>query len=126
MSEAVVWSWSVRANEGPNLSGTGGFDVDAYEKASVTLAAGAKQGITVGPGTWQSVSGLLVTASDTSGSLTVAPDGGTAAKFTGPLVLIGTGAVSLLGKGNATLNFDNTAGAAAVAIDLFVTRDATP
>ena len=125
MTEAVIWSWSVRAESGPTVGQSGSSDVDAYQKVSVTIPGSTTQDVTVGPGKWDSVSALFVSASDMSGKLTVAPSGGTSAPLDGPLVLIGSGPVSLLGTGVATLTFHNTV-ADPIDVDLFVTRDATP
>jgi hypothetical protein len=125
MAESVTWMYSVRAEAGPSMALTGNMPVEAYEKLSVTLAAGATQNVTIGPATWAEVHSLFVSASDLTGAITVAPDGGDAIALDGPLVLIGPGPVALLGAGDATLVFENTSGDEHL-VDIFVARDATP
>jgi hypothetical protein len=126
--EKIKWLYSVRAEFGPTAALEGEQAVDAYEKISVTLAAGATQDVTVAPGKWTGVRVLIITASDLKGTVTVAvkPNGPAAALvLDAPFVLLGAGAVSLLGNGDAITTLHNT-GALAVSVDLFVARDATP
>jgi hypothetical protein len=117
--------YSVRAQSGPTMGLSGNMPVDAYEKLSLTLAGAATQDVTIGPATWAEVQSLVVSASDLTGAITVAPAGGAAIALDGPLVLIGPGPVALLGAGAATLVFENT-GANDLSVDIFVARDATP
>ena len=125
MAETINWLYSVQADRGPTATLNGTFEADAYEKISVTLEAGATQEVTIGPGTWTDVMSLIVSADDMTGAITVEPDGGTAVSLDAPIVLLGAGAVSLLGTGDATITLENT-GAEEVLVDIFVARDATP
>jgi hypothetical protein len=126
MAETINWLYSVRADRGPNAALNGTFQADAYERISVTLAAGATQDVTIAPGTWADVLSLVISADDLSGDVTVEPDGAAAAvPLDAPIVLLGAGAVALLGAGNATVTLENT-GAEDVLVDFFVARDATP
>jgi hypothetical protein len=126
MPESMSWNYSLAAAYGPAIVNAGVFDVDAYQKLSVRIAAGATQAVTIAPGTWADVRSVAIAASDSSGSVEVTPDGAAAAfALDGPLFLIGAGAVGLLGSGDATLSIENT-GAGEVSVDIFVTRDATP
>jgi hypothetical protein len=124
MVEGISWMYSVRAQSGPSVANRGELSVDAYEKLSLTVAVGATQNVTIGPGTWADVQGLVVSASDLSGTLTLAPEGGTAIVLDGPLVLVGAGPVALLGAGDATLVLENI-GPEDIDVDVFVARDAT-
>jgi hypothetical protein len=125
MAETINWMYSVQATRGPTATLDGSFDADAYEKMSISLDPSATQDVTIGPGTWAEVRSLVVSADDLSGAVTIQPDGGTAAVLDAPFVLLGAGAVSLLGTGDATITLENT-GADAVLVDIFVARDATP
>lgn len=126
MAETINWLYSVRADRGPTAALNGTFEADAYERISVTLAAGATQDVTVAPGTWAEVLSLVISADNLDGNVTVEPDGAAAAvALDAPIVLLGAGAVALLGAGDATVTLENT-GAADVLVDFFVARDATP
>ena len=126
MAETINWLYSVRADRGPTAALNGTLTADAYEKISITLAPGASQDVTIGPGTWADILSFVVSADDLSGAITVEPDGAAAAvPLDAPFVLLGAGAVSLLGAGNATVTLENT-GADEASIDIFVARDATP
>lgn len=125
MAETINWLYSVQAVRGPTATLDGTFEADAYEKMSIALDAGATQDVTIGPGTWAEVRSLVVSADNLSGDVTIEPDGGTAAPLDAPFVLLGAGAVSLLGTGDATITLENT-GTEAVLVDIFVARDATP
>jgi hypothetical protein len=125
MAETIHWLYSVRAQGGPSTSLHGHFEADAYEKMNVTVPATSAQLITIGSATWADIIGLMVSANDLSGDVTVQPDGGPVLPIDAPIVLLGTGAMGLLGGGNATLNLDNTS-AEDVDVDIFVSRDATP
>jgi len=125
MAETINWLYSVQATRGPTATLDGTFDADAYEKMSITLDPGATQEVTVGPDTWAEVRILVVSADDLSGAVTLTPDGGAVALLDAPFVLLGAGAVSLLGTGDATIALENT-GTEEVLVDIFVARDATP
>lgn len=126
MAERISWMYSVQAERGPIAAMNGTLLADGYQKLNVTVVAGASQNVTIGPGTWTDILGLVVSAADLSGAITVTPLGAPAAvPLDAPFVLLGAGAVSLLGGGNATLTIDNTS-AADAAVDIFVARDATP
>ena len=126
MAETINWLYSVRADRGPTASLNGTLNADAYEKISVNVTAGVTQNVTVGPATWAEVQSLVISATDMSGAVTVQPQGAAAAvPLDAPFVLLGAGAVALLGAGNATLALANT-GAADALVDIFVARDATP
>jgi len=126
MAEKISWTYAVRADRGPTAALNGTLMADGYQKINVTVAAGAAQTVTIGPGTWADILSLVVSAADLTGAVTLTPDGAaTALPLDAPFVLLGAGAVSLLGTGNATLSIANT-GAADVAVDIFVARDATP
>lgn len=134
MPETINWSFSVGAVDGPRVSGSDAFEVDAYDKVSVVLPAAAD--VPVQPATDAGKVHLLVirasaydaaievSVDDTSTNPTVT----TTFSLDGPLVLIGSGAVKLLLDSSSaphTLKFTNGTGAD-VTVDILVGRDATP
>ena len=124
MAQSIDWSISARPTGGPLLTGAGSVAVDAVDKIAVTIADGVTQAVTIAPGTWASVSFLALNPSKAGAKLTY-NNGATDIVLDGPHFLIGTGAVELLGTGNATLTFKNSTGAD-VNVDILVGRDATP
>ena len=125
MAEIIRWMYSVRAEGGPSAALDGQLSVDGYEKLNVNVPATSAMTVTLGPGTWADILSLVVSAGDMSGSLTVEPDGAATVPLDAPIVLLGPGAVALLGTGDAVLTFVNT-GAEDILVDIFVARDATP
>ena len=61
-----------------------------------------------------------------SGALTVEPDGAAVVPLDRPIVLLGAGAVALLGGGATRLSPSKTPWPTDVLVDIFVVRDATP
>ena len=121
MAEKFSWNYVAQALNGPSLSGQGDLTVDAYDKIEVTIAAGATQQVDLVPGGTVSLLVINPAVPDVDLSYDV---GGNAVALDGPHVLIGTGAVSLLG-GATNLTFaNNTAADATIAI--LLGRDATP
>jgi hypothetical protein len=121
MAEKINWNYVAQALNGPSVSGAGGMEVDAYDKFEVTVAVGATQAVNLVPGDGLSL--LIINPTTPSADLTYAL-GGNDVSLDGPHVLIGAGAVSLLG-GATSLSFTNNTGTDAV-IEILIGRDATP
>lgn len=121
MTEKINWNYVAQALNGPSVSAQGGMEVDAYDKFAVTLADNATQQVNLVPG--GTVSLLAINPSPASDKLTYKL-GSVDVKLDGPHVLIGSGAVGLLGS-LASLTFTNKTGADAV-IEILIGRDATP
>jgi hypothetical protein len=121
MSEKIGWNYVAQALNGPSLSSAGSLEVDAYDKLEVTVAHGATQAVNLVPAGTVS---LLVINPITPDKQLVYKVGANDVLLDGPHVLIGTGAVGLLG-GATSLSFTNNTGADAV-IEILVGRDATP
>jgi hypothetical protein len=109
------------------MQATGVVEVDAYDKISATVAAGKTVKVSVAPGTWATVSLLIIRPSVTDGSVKYSSNSG------GPQIeqdathsLIGVGAVSLLGAGSAELEFANINTGTDATVDILLGRDATP
>jgi hypothetical protein len=122
MSEKISWNYVAQALNGPALSGAGSVAVDAYDKLMVTLADQATQLVNLVPA--GKVSLLIIRPTPQSDQLTYAV-GGNDVGLEAPLVLLGSGAVGLLGPGVTSLSFTNNTGADAT-IEILVGRDATP
>ena len=121
MAEKINWKFVAQALSGPSLSGQGTLEVDAYDKIGVTIAAGATQQVNLVPSGTVSLIIINPAVPDADLSYDI---GGNAVALDGPHVLIGTGAVSLLG-GAANLSFTNNTTSDA-AIEILLGRDATP
>ena len=126
MAESVTWSTSFTVLLGPRVVQSGTLTVDAYDKISVQLDAGAadvnvdvQPSVTVGD-----VRLLVITASSYEAGVSYSADGGTTTTvLDGPLALIGAGAITLLANPPQVLQFDNP-GADPVSVDILVGRSA--
>ncbi|KXU84626.1 hypothetical protein CR51_41495 [Caballeronia megalochromosomata] len=124
MPEALNWNISVNVTGGPQLSSAAALEVDAYDKLEVKLASdNAPHTVKMGPGTWADVSLVLIMPSQFGDALTYKA-GAVTAKLDGTHLLLGAGAVALLGAGNAQLDFTNNTGAD-VTLEILVGRKAS-
>jgi hypothetical protein len=121
MVEKISWNYVAQALSGPSLSGQGELEIDAYDKFSFIIPDNATQQVDLVPGS--TVSLLVINPDKTSDKLTYKV-GSKDVKLDGPHVLIGAGAVSLLGVTDK-LTFANKTGADAT-IEILIGRDATP
>lgn len=121
MAEKMNWNYVIQVLNGPSVSGAGSLEVDAYDKFEITVAASASQTVNLVPG--DALSLLVINPKTPSLDLTYAVNGNDVA-LDGPQVLLGTGAVSLLG-GATSLSFTNNTVVDAV-IEILIGRDATP
>lgn len=121
MGEKINWNYVAQALNGPSISASGSVDVDAYDKIEVTVPDTTTQAVNLAPA--GTVSLLVINPASPDAKLTYKV-GGNDVTLDGPQVLIGAGAVGLLG-GATSLSFTNKTGADAV-IDILVGRDATP
>ena len=121
MAEKISWNFVTSALNGPNVSGQGELKIDAYDKIGVTIIAGATQAVNLAPS--GTISFLVINPAVPDVNLTY-KGGGSAVALDGPHVLIGTGAVSMIG-GATTLTFTNGTAKDAV-IEIMLGRDATP
>lgn len=122
MSETIKWNFVTQVLNGPSISGADRIDgVDAYDKFAITLEDGVTQTVNLTPGGTTSL--LVINPKAPHASLTYELDGNPVA-LDGPHVLIGTGAVGLLG-GATSLDFTNNSGDEAT-IEILIGRDSTP
>jgi hypothetical protein len=122
MSETIKWNFVTQVLKGPSISAASSIEgVDAYDKFDISLADTETQVVNLTPG---GNTYLLVINPDTPHEdLSYELDGNPVA-LDGPHVLIGAGAVSLLG-GVTSLTFTNNTGAD-TAIEILIGRDSTP
>ena len=120
MAEKLNWNYLANALNGPSVSGAGSIEVDAYDKFAITVTAGATQEVNLVPG--DAISLLIINPKPPSTDLSYAL-GGNPVALDGPHLLIGAGAVSLLGT-VTSLKFTNNTGSDAV-IEILIGRDAT-
>lgn len=96
MVEQMIWSLMVKAGKGPTLSASGTLDVEAYDKLTVSVAAGTSQVVELGPGTSGSIRCLMINPSLPDALLTYDVDG-TGVALDEPQLLLG-GGVGLAGN----------------------------
>jgi len=122
MSETIKWNFVTQVLHGPSVSAAGTIDdVDAYDKFDIELADSVTQTVNLVPG--GTIFLLVINPKTPDEDLSYELSGSPVA-LDGPHVLIGSGAVSLLG-GVTSLTFTNNTGAEAV-IEILVGRDSTP
>lgn len=123
MPEKINWTLNVQVAGGPKVSVSDTMEVDAYDKIEAVIPASGSATVNVQPANGAHF--FLITASSYDG-LTYEVDGsGTSVTLDGVHVLIGAGAVGLLGATQSQFEFAN-AGGADVTISILVGRDATP
>ena len=122
MSETIKWNFVTQVLNGPSVSAAASIgDVDAYDKFDINLADTDSQVVNLTPGGDTSL--LVINPQVPDENLSYDLSGNPIA-LDGPHVLIGAGAVSLLG-GATSLTFTNNTGADAV-IEILIGRDSTP
>ncbi|MEQ1529012.1 MAG: hypothetical protein ABL925_06830 [Methylococcales bacterium] len=121
MAEKINWNFVAQALNGPSLSGQGTLEIDAYDKITVTIGAGNAQQVNLAPS--GAVSLLIINPATPHAGLSY-DVAGNPVVLDGPHVLIGTGAVSLLGAAT-NLTFTNNTGSDTI-IEILLGRDATP
>jgi hypothetical protein len=122
MSETIKWNFVTQVMKGPSISAAASIDeVDAYDKFDIALADTAVQVVNLTPGGNTSL--LVINPRLPHADLSYELNGNPV-PLDGPHVLIGAGAVGLLG-GATSLTFTNNTGADAV-IEILIGRDSTP
>ncbi len=111
------------------MSASRTVEAEAYDKIKVTVPGGSTGSpgqvtVDVQPGAAGQVQLLLITADSYSDDLSYAADGGSSVTLDAPQLLVGVGAVGLLGAVQS-IEFSNE-DATEVGVQIFVGRDATP
>jgi hypothetical protein len=113
MAEKISWTLSAEVDKGPRISVSDALWVDAYDKIGVTVGAGEDETVEVQPGGAGRVQFLLITTKQFSDDLTYKVNDGEdeeeahPVKLDGPQMLVGDGAVGLLGEAPKTFTFTN-------------------
>ncbi len=125
MSEQINWTLNIQVVGGPKVADADKLEIQAYDMLEVEIpdkdTSGGVATVDVQPGD-TGVKFLLVTAGDYA-NLTFKVDGGAANNLDAPLLLMGEGAVKLLGATQKQFEFTN-AGTEAVTVNILVGRDA--
>lgn len=122
MSETIKWNFVTQVLMGPSVSAASTIDeIDAYDKFEIVLGDTETQVVNLTPGGDTYL--LVINPQPPHADLSYELDGNPVA-LDGPHVLIGTGAVGLLG-GATSLTFTNNTSADAV-IEILIGRDSTP
>jgi hypothetical protein len=121
MSETIKWNFVAQVLQGPSVSGSASIDnVDAYDKFDINLADAETKTVDMVPG--GGISLLIINPQPPHPNLTYELNGNPVS-LDGPHVLIGSGAVGLLG-GVTSLAITNSTNAEAV-VEILVGRDST-
>jgi hypothetical protein len=124
MSEKITYSVKAEVADGPTVTVKNSIDVDAYDKIEATIPTGGaatKVKVKVKPA--DDASFLLITASSYE-NISYKVDGGSSVDLDGPHILIGKGAVGLLGGTQEEFEFTNSA-STDTDISILAGRDAT-
>jgi hypothetical protein len=123
MAERITYLFKALVTNGPSVVANGALVVDAYDKLEAVVPAGGSITVDVQPGSGGQLLGITASSYE---DLEYEVDGsGSAVPLDGPLLLIGPGAVGLLGPTQNQIEFNN-AGAADTTVSILVGRDATP
>jgi hypothetical protein len=123
MSEQITYSFKVQVKNGPSITVTDALDLDAYDKIEATIPkGGTATDIEVQPGSGAEF--LLVTATSYEKITYKVDSVAKVIKLDGPHILIGEGAVSLLGNTQKKLTFTNASTTADNAVCILVGRSA--
>jgi hypothetical protein len=126
MPEKLSWTFAARVVGGPTISRSGDVEVEAYVKLRVTIKKGVTQDVEIFPGAGGSAQLVVITPAVPSDKLTYEVGSpATKVPLDGPHILIGSGAVGMLGTKVGTLKFDNKT-AQDAEIEIIAGRDATP
>lgn len=122
MSEKINWTFRAQVIDGPLMIASGKLVMDAYDKLEVTVSAGGEKTVDVQPAAGAHL--LLITASAYD-SITYRVDGRDANTLDNVHILIGNGAVRLLGSTQKQFVFQNSS-INDVVVEILVGRDLVP
>jgi hypothetical protein len=131
MPEMISWTLNVQVVGGPKLSASRTIEVEAYDMIKVVVPGGdnttpGTATVDVQPGGTDQVKFLMISSSVYDAKLTYKVDGGQDVKLDAFQLLMGNGAVDLLGTTQKQFAFSNKAGVDKTAsIEILVGRKAT-
>jgi hypothetical protein len=124
MPEQLKWTFAARVLGGPTIGGGGELEIDGYVKLAVTIEKDLTQEVEIFPGAGGSAQIVVISPAKPDPKLTYKL-GTDDVPLDGPHVLIGSGAVGMLGNKVSSLEFTNKTDADAE-ISILAGRDATP
>jgi hypothetical protein len=125
VSETINWTFNVQVVGGPQIAVTRPVPVDAYDKIGVKVQDGETETVEIQPGDEGRVQFLLINSDWLGDALTYKVNAqGDAIKLDAPQVLVGDGAVGLLGEPPNSLEVTNDSTQEAN-IEIIVGRKAT-
>ena len=124
MAEKINWSYAMQIVGGPLVAAGAALDVEAYDKITVGIDDNTTKQVDLAPGAPGAIRLVVINPVKASDKLTYSANGKDIA-LDAPHVLIGAGAVTLLGAAATSLALTNKTGAVAT-VEILVARDATP
>jgi hypothetical protein len=128
-TEKLSYSISAQVSNGPRIALEDALLADAYGKFSAVVVAGAANVEVALPwGAGGKANFLVIKPAQASALLSYKVNDDTSTNsyaLDGPHVLIGSGAIKLMGAGPSTLFFSNTS-AKDIAVEILIGGDATP
>ena len=123
MPTTITYNFTANVSGGPSLTLSDSVDVEAYDEIVVTIPPGSPTNVSVQPGSGGHL--LIITASDYAALTYTVDDVATVRTLDGPHILVGTGAVALLGDSQNEIAFTN-GGSEDITVSILVGRDAIP
>jgi hypothetical protein len=123
MPTTITYNFTANVSGGPSITASNPVDVEAYDQIEVIVPSSNPTTVNVQPG---SGGQLLVITASTYENVTYTVDSTTTVvTLDGPHILIGAGAIALLGNTQNDLIFTN-GGSEDITVSILVGRDATP
>jgi hypothetical protein len=124
MAHQVQWTTNLQISGGPAFSLPGSLAVDAYDDISLTVKKGQKSAQVDLPGAAGQVQLVLITSDYVDPKLTYTVKGAPApTSLDATQLLVGTGAVALLGSPPLSITFDNSKGTQDANLHLLIGRN---
>jgi hypothetical protein len=124
MTHQVQWTTNLQISGGPAFSLPGSIAVDAYDDISVTVKKGQKSAQVDLPGAAGQVQLVLITSDYVDPKLTYTVKGATTPiALDATQLLVGAGAVALLGSPPLSITIDNTKGAQDASLQILIGRN---
>lgn len=121
MASTINYSIAADFEDGPNISKSAAITATAYDLVDVVVPKSGSETVDVQPGDTGDVS-LFFMYSDNYTLLTYTVDGGGSKTLDGPLILIGTGPVKLLGATCKIFVFTNAGAVRDANVKIFTAR----
>ena len=123
MPKTITYNFTANVSGGPSITASNTIDVEAYDHIEVTVPPSTPTTVNVQPGSGGLL--LIITASTYSSVTYTVDSSSTVVTLDGPHILVGAGAIALLGATQNDLVFTN-GGSEDITVSILVGRDATP